>query len=107
MQVFKPDTIKGTTEYGGIVKIMVTRNMGSQIHSGVFSLEKGEGLVKDIHEKNEVFYVIEGSLTVESPDCDTVVAKAGKMIYIPKRTIHFSKKLKENTVKVFWCNIEP
>ncbi len=107
MRVFKPDAVDGETQYGGIVKIMITKEMGSQVHSGVFSLAKGEGLVEDIHENDEVFYVTEGTLTVESPDCDTVVAKAGEMVHIPPGTTHLSKNLHEGTVKVFWCNIEP
>ena len=60
MQKFTPDNVEGTAEYGGNVKIMVSKAIGSQLNSGIFSLEPSEALVKDLHQNDEMFYVIAG-----------------------------------------------
>ena len=36
---FNPKTIKGVKDYGGIVKIILSKDMGSQLCSGIFELE--------------------------------------------------------------------
>ena len=107
MQKFTPDAIKGTTEYGGNVKIIVSKAIGSQLNSGIFSLAPGEALVKDVHENDEVFYIIDGTLTIDNPEQQTVTANAGEMVLIPKEEVHFSKNLGDKTVKIFWCHIAP
>ena len=110
MSVFKkfsPDLIEGTTDYGGNVKIIITKKIGSQLNSGIFTLGSGESLVKDIHENDEVFYVIEGTLTIESEHGEPVIATQGDMVLIPRKKVHYSKNCHDVPVKIFWCNIEP
>ena len=107
MQKFSPDTTEGTGDYGGNVKIMVSQAIGSQLNSGIFSLGPGEALVKDVHQNDEVFYVVEGTLTIDSPGQETVTAGVGEMVLISKEEVHFSKNLGTEETKIFWCNIEP
>ena len=107
MQKLAPDNVDGTTEYGGNVKIMVSKAIGSQLNSGIFSLAPSEALVKDLHQNDEVFYIIDGTLTIDSPGQDTVTAKAGEMVLISKEEVHFSKNIGDQEAKIFWCNIEP
>lgn len=107
MKKFNFDDYKGTKEYGGLVKIIVTKDNGSQLNSGIFILEPGEELVKDIHDNDEVFYIIEGTLTIDSPGEDTIKAEKGEMVHIKAKQVHYSKNHGDQTVKVFWCHIAP
>lgn len=104
---YDPEKRKGTEAYGGTVKIMISKESGSQLNSGVFILKSGEALVKDVHEFDEVFYIIEGALTVRAENTDKVEASKGKILLIPAGEVHYSKNLGKKDVEVFWCNIEP
>ena len=106
MQKFIPENVEGTTEYGGIVKIIASKAIGSQLNSGIFSLAPAHALVKDQHENDEMFYVIEGTLTIDSPGQKTITADAGQMVLISAGEIHFSKNTSDKPVKIFWCFIE-
>ena len=107
MRKFTPDNVAGTSEYGGNVKIIVSQAIGSQLNSGIFSLAPGEALVKDVHENDEMFYIIGGALTIDSPGQETITAHAGEMVLISRQEVHFSKNVHDEEATIFWCNIEP
>jgi len=101
------EKIKGTGAYGGIVKIAVSKKTGSQLNSGIFVLKPGEAIVRDVHENDEVFFVIAGSLTVQAEHAGKIDISMGEILLIPANEVHYSKNLSNEDVKVFWCNIEP
>lgn len=105
MKKFNPANIKGTKEYGGNVKIIVSDQIGSALNSGIFTLAPGEELVRDIHNNDEVFYIISGTLTVESPGQDTITANEGEMVLISAKEVHYSKNLGNVSTSIFWCHI--
>jgi len=104
---YNPEKIKGTEAYGGTVKIAVSKKAGSRLNSGIFILKPGEALIRDVHENDEVFYLIEGRLTVQAEDTDKMEISKGEILLIPAGEVHYSKNLGKEDVKVFWCNIEP
>jgi len=106
MKVLFPGKVEGTADYGGNVKIMVSKSTGSQLNSGIFSLKPGERLVDDIHESDEVFYIVRGTLTVDSPGLDGINAREGEIVLIPAGQLHISSNKGDSEVEVFWCNIE-
>ena len=107
MKKFIPNNVEGTTEYGGVVKIIISKDLGSQLNSGIFSLNSGQALVEDLHENDEVFYIIDGILTIESPGEETITVSKGEMVLISAGQVHYSKNVNDKTVEIFWCNIEP
>jgi quercetin dioxygenase-like cupin family protein len=107
MEVYNPDALEGTHEYGGTVKIIVDGSKGSNLASGVFSLEPGEDLVPDIHDSDEVFFILEGTLTLRDQDGEEDhQAKAGEMVLIPKGQVHLSSNQGQETVMVFWAHAD-
>ena len=103
---FIPEKIKGVKDYGGIVKVIISREKGSQLCSGIFSLKPGEALVRDIHKNDEVFYVIRGLLTISSENGEEIEVSEGEILLIPRGKVHFSKNLGKTNTDVFWCFIE-
>ena len=79
-KVFELSKVPETTEFGGVVKIIKKVSHSSQIIFGTFSLNPGESLVDDIHETDEVFYIVRGELTIKAykDDENPSVAKEGK-----------------------------
>ncbi len=106
-QKFSPDKVKGVKDYGGTVKIIVSKDIGSQVCSGIFNLKPGEAIVRDIHENDEVFYVIEGKLAVSTEDSEKTEVLKGEMILIPGGEVHYSKNNSKTDTNVFWCFVEP
>lgn len=105
-KVFELSKVPETTEFGGVVKIIKNVSHSSQIIFGTFNLNPGESLVDDIHETDEVFYIVRGELTIKASkdDKSPSVAKEGQVVYIPKKTLHISQNQGLETVEVFWCN---
>jgi len=105
-KVFELSKVPETTEFGGVVKIIKSVSNPFQIVFGTFSLDVGESLVDDIHETDEVFYIVRGELTIKASkdDKSPSVAKEGQVVYIPKKTLHISQNRGLKTVEVFWCN---
>ena len=104
MEVYDLDSIAGTREYGGIVKIIVNQDIASDLMSGVFSLAPGEALVPDIHDSDEVFYVISGELTLrDDKGQENHKVKEGQMARIPKRQAHLSSNEGHEDVHIFWA----
>ena len=104
---FIPDKVKGIKDYGGTAKIIVSKNIGSQLCSGIFTLKPGEALVRDIHENDEVFYAIKGKLTVATEDGKKTEVLKGEILLIPRGEVHYSKNNSKTDTDVFWCFIEP
>ncbi len=97
-----------TREYGGIVKIFISsKSTGSEMKAGIIELKPGESLVKDIHDNDEIYYIIEGSIKVESPGEAPIIAKKGEMVQIPAREVHFANNPGSNLTKIFWCLLDP
>jgi mannose-6-phosphate isomerase-like protein (cupin superfamily) len=106
MKKFIVDECKGTKEFGGIVKMVTTKEENADYYSGIIVLEPGEELGRDIHESDEVFYIIEGTLTIDSPTTNQVIeAKAGEMILIKRQEVHYSKNLGDKRLVIFWCTM--
>ena len=104
MEVYDLATIEGTREYGGIVKIAVGEDVPSNLMSGVFSLAPGEALVPDVHDSDEVFYVISGQLTLrDDKGREEHKVRAGQMVRIPKGQIHLSSNEDDEDVHIFWA----
>jgi quercetin dioxygenase-like cupin family protein len=103
---YSPKKVKGTGQYGGLVKIMISKDSGSQLNSGIFILKQGQSLVRDVHESDEVFYVIKGRLTVSDEDGNGTEVLKGEMLYIPAGHIHYSSNKDSSDAEIFWCNIE-
>ena len=105
MKVIRPNDYTGTEEYGGLVKIMISDETGSNLHSGIFTLKPGEALAPDIHrESDEIFYVISGEITVESGDTgEKHLIHAGELLYIPKGETHITKNSGDVLASVHWC----
>ena len=104
---YSPKKVKGTDQYGGIVKIMISEDSGSQLNSGIFILKHGQSLVRDVHENDEVFYVIKGRLTVSDEEGRPTEVLKGEMLFIPAGMVHYSSNKRAQDAEIFWCNIEP
>ena len=103
MDIFNPDSETGTNEYGGTVKIMVNEKTPSNLSSGIFTLKKGEALVPDIHQSDEVFYVLSGLLTLRNGEkTEEHKVPAGRIVRIPKGTVHLSSNENEEDVVILW-----
>ena len=103
MDVFNPAEINDRHEFGGTVKIIVGDSTPSNLMSGLFLLKPGEALNKDIHESDEVFYVIQGELTVLDGDTgDQITVPAGHFVRIPRGVVHISSNLGSEVVRVVW-----
>jgi mannose-6-phosphate isomerase-like protein (cupin superfamily) len=104
MEVYDLDSIVGTREYGGVVKIVVNQDISSDLISGVFLLAPGEALVPDIHDSDEVFYVISGELTLrDEKGQESHKIKRGQMARIPKGQTHLSSNEGREDVHIFWA----
>jgi quercetin dioxygenase-like cupin family protein len=103
MEVYHPDSVTGTNEYGGTVKIIVSDKTPSNLSSGIFILKSGEALVPDIHESDEMFYVLSGLLTLRNGEkTEEHKVPAGRMVRIPKGQVHLSSNEdKEDVVILF------
>jgi mannose-6-phosphate isomerase-like protein (cupin superfamily) len=105
MKVYNPDTITGTNEYGGTVKIIINDKTPSNLSSGIFTLKPGEALVPDIHQSDEVFYIVSGQLTLRDGEkTEEYKVPAGSMVWIPKGQVHLSSNENEEDVVILWTN---
>ncbi len=107
MKKFTGEDYEETREYGGLVKIYISKNTGSEMKAGTIELQPGESLVKDIHENDEIYYIIEGSIKVETPGKEPIIAVKGEMVQIPAREVHFANNPGKDITKIFWCFLDP
>lgn len=105
MTVFDTLAVKGTTEFGGLVRPVVARADGAELSCGTFELDPGESL-KDFesHNSDEIFYIAAGTLTVLSKTSEPVTAREGQIVRIPRGEVHLSKNDGDRKAVVFWCN---
>ena len=105
MKKFDSDAFKGTTDFGGLVKVIVSKDIGAEMGCGLFILEPNEDLHGfEQHESDELFYIISGTLTVESPDKEPIEAHKNQVVWIPKNESHHSVNYGTERAVVFWCN---
>lgn len=107
MKKFTKEEYEETREYGGIVKIYISRKTDSELKAGIIELQPGESLVKDIHDNDEIYYVIEGTIKVESPEGALVNAERGEIVLIPAREVHFASNPGNKVTRIFCCLIDP
>lgn len=107
MKKFKSEDYKETREYGGLVKIYISKSSGSEMKAGTIELQPGESLIKDIHDNDEIYYVIEGSIKVESPGKEPIIAIKGEMVQIPAKEVHYANNPGNSITKIFWCFLDP
>lgn len=104
MDIYDLASFEGTREYGGVVKIVVNEDVPSNLMSGVFSLTPGEALVPDVHDSDEVFYVISGELTLRDDEGqEEHKVRAGQMVRIPMGQVHLSSNEGNEDVHIFWA----
>lgn len=109
IELYNPGDSKGVTDYGGLVKTIVSKDkeMGSNLNAGVFSLAAGESLVPDIHPSDEVFYIISGEVTIsDHQGQQRIRARAGQIVRIPKSTVHVSTNEGRDDAHIFWAFAE-
>jgi quercetin dioxygenase-like cupin family protein len=105
MTLFDTIAIKGTTEFGGLVRPVIAKTADVEMSCGTFELKPGESLNDfESHNSDEIFYIASGTLTVLSKTCDPILAREGQIVRIPKGEIHLSKNDGDKSVIVFWCN---
>ena len=101
MKVYQPENIKGTKEYGGLVKFIIEDSPDYTV--GQFMLNKGEGLGPESHNNDEFFYVISGSVKVDDVDNNTSHAVgAGEVFIIKKNEVHRTINANEEAAVVLW-----
>ena len=107
MEVFNQDKYQGTKEFGGLVKIIMSKDDDKEMSCGIFALEPGCSLNEfESHRSDEIFYIINGSLTIETTEDKRVYAEKGEIVWIPKEQLHLSRNLGTEKLMVFWCNRE-
>lgn len=105
MTLFDTASIKGTTEFGGLVRPVIARAADVEMSCGTFELKPGESLNDfESHNSDEIFYIASGTLTVLSKTSEPIAAHEGQIVRIPKGEIHLSKNTGNKAVVVFWCN---
>jgi quercetin dioxygenase-like cupin family protein len=103
MDIYNLDEIEGTTEFGGTVKVVVNEETPSNLMSGTFTLKPGEALVPDIHESDEVFYIVSGVLTLRDDQCmESHQVPAGRIVRIPRKQVHLSSNEGNQDVVIFF-----
>lgn len=110
ISTYDPGSFAGTTEYGGLVKMLVSTEE-SNLRAGTFRLKPGEALVPDVHDSDEVFYVMEGELHLRARDGDEGARdgdeehhlRQGQVALIPRQVVHLSSNRSDQDVEVFWC----
>ena len=107
MKKFTKNEYEETREYGGLVKIYISNKTNSELKAGIIELKPGESLVKDIHDNDEIYYIIDGIIKVESPEGALVIAEKDEMVLIPAKEVHFANNPGNNVTKIFWCLIDP
>lgn len=107
ISTYDPGSFAGTTEYGGLVKMLVSTE-ASNLRAGTFRLKPGEALVPDVHDSDEVFYVMEGELHLRARDGDEeYLLRRGQVALIPRQVVHLSSNRSDQDVEVFWCFSPP
>lgn len=97
MKLYKPNKLRATREYGGLV-LNATSNFG------IFRLKSGESLLPGVHEELEVFYIIKGKLMVTAPeDKEELIGEKGDIVSIPPKQNHVSTNSGEEEAVIFWC----
>jgi quercetin dioxygenase-like cupin family protein len=103
MDIINIHEMVGTTEYGGTVKIAVSADTPSNLSGGVFILKPGEALIPDIHESDEIFYVLNGTLSLRNGEkTEEHQISAGYMVRIPKGVVHLSSNESSDNVVILW-----
>ncbi len=78
----------------------------STLNCGLYSLAKGATDHQSPHEQDEVYYVLEGSATLEVGD-DKIAAREGSVIFVKARAAHrFVDIEKDLKVLVFFSTAE-
>ena len=105
MEVYEPNQIKGTLEYGGLVRPVLSVADGGEISCGTLLLKPGE-VMKDFekHSSDEIFFIILGELKVEDKEGNSVSAKAGQIVYLPNGEWHLSSNPGKTDTVLFWVN---
>lgn len=105
MKLYDPEKVAGTGEFGGLVKPVIMKDSQTEMSCGTFELKPGESLNDyESHGSDEIFYIIAGTLSVDSKSTGTVTASAGQVVHIPKNEIHLSKNMSDQKAVVFWIN---
>lgn len=104
MKLVKPALDPGTTEYGGVVKVSITKNDSPLFSSGIFILKPGENLPLESHKTDEIFYVVKGTLSVTGTKEESFSVATGEIFLVSSGEMHLSKNNTESDVEVFWLN---
>ena len=105
MKLYNPAEIAGTAEFGGLIKPVIQKDAQIEMSCGTFELKPGESLNDyESHASDEIFYIIAGTLTVDSKSTGTVTASEGQIVRIPKDEMHLSKNRADKNAVVFWIN---
>ncbi len=97
MELYKPNKLKATREYGGLV-------LNATNKFGIFKLKPGESLLPGAHEEPEIFYIIKGKIMVTAPDDkEELIAEKGDILSISPKQNHVSTNSGEEEAVVFWC----
>lgn len=102
--VIDPETIEPTAEYP-CDRRSITESVGlSVLAVAVYELAPGEQLATTYHyheHREEVFYVLEGDLHVETPDHEYVIAPGDLFVVEPENPIRpFNPGTAETSVRV-------
>lgn len=103
--VVDPDALDATPEYPCDRRSIAEAAGLSTLAAAVYELAPGEGLAQEYHyheQREELFYVLSGTLHVETPECEFEVPAGSVFVVEPESPIRpYNPESADGQVRVF------
>lgn len=105
MKVIKPLESEEILQYGGVVRPALSVGGGVEMSCGTLTLQPGEAM-KEIekHNSDEIFFIASGELKIAGEDGNSIHAKTGEIVHLPKGEWHLSSNPGSTLTVLFWVN---